>query len=316
MAYREQAIKLGARKSLVGILALPASSQDASATGAQGATSRAAGVAGVTDGPAVVILNAGIIHRTGPNRLHTTLARALASAGLPALRFDLAGIGDSESRAEALPPTEAALADIREVLDDLEAAGRTSRGVILAGLCSGAFQALLCAEADPRVVGIVLIDLYLPKTSGYYLRYYAQRAKNLESWFNVLRGRNPLWRALLGRLAPGGAQGEEQRLPVLQPDLGGRPLAETFEHAFVVALNRGVQVLAIFTGGLKKQHNYREQMLDAFPRAPFGTLLRLEYFADSDHTFTPEAVRARFIRLVREWVNSAAFMKPAGRSHE
>jgi hypothetical protein len=303
MAYREQAIRLGARKSLVGILALPAAPQDAGTAPAEV--------------PAVVILNAGIIHRTGPNRLHTTLARALASDGFPALRFDLAGIGDSESRAEALPPTEAALADIQEVLDDLEAAGRTGRGVILVGLCSGAFEALLCAEADPRVVGTVLIDLYLPKTAGFYLRHYAHRAKNLESWFNVLRGRNPLWRALKGRLAPGGTREEAaQNLPVLEPDLGGRPLAGTFEHAFVAALKRGVQVLAIFTGGLRKQHNYREQLLDAFPRVPFGTLLRLEYFADSDHTFTPEAVRARFIRLVREWVRSAAFVRPAGRSHE
>ena len=296
MSYREQAIKLGARKSLVGILALPAAAAAA---------------------PTVVILNAGIIHRAGPNRLHTTLARALASDGLPALRFDLAGIGDSENRAEALPPTDAALADIREVLDDLEASGRTSRGVILAGLCSGAFQALLHAEGDPRVVGIALIDLFLPKTKGFYLRHYAARARNLESWLNVLRGRNPLWRTLRERFAHAGTQEEEEQTPpVLKPDLGGRPLGETFEHAFVAALHRGVQVLAVFTGGLRKQHNYREQMLDAFPRVPFGDRLRLEYFGDSDHTFTPEAVRARFIQCVRDWAKSAAFPDPRARSHE
>ena len=46
--------------------------------------------------PWVVLLNAGIIHRIGPNRLYVQLARRLASRGHAVLRFDLAGIGDSE----------------------------------------------------------------------------------------------------------------------------------------------------------------------------------------------------------------------------
>ena len=44
----------------------------------------------------VVFLGAGILHRVGPNRMHVTLARALAAAGLPGLRFDFSGIGESD----------------------------------------------------------------------------------------------------------------------------------------------------------------------------------------------------------------------------
>ena len=43
--------------------------------------------------PAVVILNSGVIHRVGPNRIYVALARDLAALGFPVLRFDLSGIG-------------------------------------------------------------------------------------------------------------------------------------------------------------------------------------------------------------------------------
>ena len=41
---------------------------------------------GAGDRPAVIFLNAGVLHRVGPHRLHVTLARRLAARGLPALR--------------------------------------------------------------------------------------------------------------------------------------------------------------------------------------------------------------------------------------
>ena len=64
------------------------------------------GVVTEPSGPArstgVLLLGAGLLHRVGPARLHVELARALAAAGLPVLRFDYSGIGESEVRADAL----------------------------------------------------------------------------------------------------------------------------------------------------------------------------------------------------------------------
>lgn len=45
--------------------------------------------------PTVILLNAGLIHRIGPNRVYVRLARHLAGLGFQVLRFDLSGIGDS-----------------------------------------------------------------------------------------------------------------------------------------------------------------------------------------------------------------------------
>ena len=97
----EQAIMFGQNKSLVGI--------------ATQATAKSE-----TSPPAIVILNTGIIHRIGHNRMYVALSRTLAAAGYTVLRFDLSGIGDSESRPEGLTPLASSLADIREALDWLE----------------------------------------------------------------------------------------------------------------------------------------------------------------------------------------------------
>ena len=47
------------------------------------------------DRPAVIMTNAGTVHRIGPHRLYVDLARELAELGFTVLRMDLSGIGDS-----------------------------------------------------------------------------------------------------------------------------------------------------------------------------------------------------------------------------
>lgn len=53
--------------------------------------------------PAVILLNAGLVQRSGPFRVYAQLARALASCGFVVLRFDLSGRGDSASPVGASP---------------------------------------------------------------------------------------------------------------------------------------------------------------------------------------------------------------------
>jgi pimeloyl-ACP methyl ester carboxylesterase len=281
---REQTLLLGPRKSLVGIIS-PA------------APSKASG-----DAPMIVILNSGIIHRVGANRATVSLSRALAGAGFPVLRFDLSGLGDSDSRPDMKAPLESALADIREVLDSLESSRQIGR-FILAGLCSGADHSILYAGSDPRVVGLVLLDPSIPRTFRYYLKHYARHLVSLRTWINFVSGRH-LRRFLQNRqmaksgLAPGKAPG---------PNLNAPEVRNHLEQAYRSALNNGNQCLAIFTAGIEGQHNYREQLLDAFPGLSFGSQLRLAYYADCDHTFTAERHREQLVRQVVDWVQSTRF---------
>lgn len=285
----EQALLLGPRKSLVGVITHSSPPADE------------------TDRPMFVILNAGVIHRVGPNRMHVGLARALATLGYNVLRFDLSGIGDSDMRQDALAPLDASLADIREVLDSLEST-RGVRKFVLIGLCSGANHAILYVGSDRRVVGLVLLDPSIPRTSRFYLIYYGRRLIRLSSWLNLALGRHPMWKALKRRV--------EQRakgIDLEEPNLESREIRSLLERAYQSSVDKGVPMLAVFTAGLEIQHNYREQLLDAFPHVPFGALLRLEYFENSDHMFTSAASRERLFRLVVEWVEGAAFRaEPAG----
>jgi pimeloyl-ACP methyl ester carboxylesterase len=281
---REQVLLLGPRKSLLGILA------------------QSAPCAADTARPAIVILNAGIVHRVGPSRLHVALARRLAALGYAAVRFDLSGIGDSERRPDALTPLDAALADIREALDSLESSIQLRRAVLV-GLCSGADQAVVYAGSDPRVVGVVLVDPHIPRTRQYYLRYYGSRLLRLSSWLNVLLGRHPMW----GARREGGDAGDTRPNDNFIRELSSHEVRSFLERAYRRTLESGNQFLTVFTGGLEAQHCYREQLLDAFPQLRFGDRLRLEYFKNADHMFQSEAERGRLIEVIADWLGQTRF---------
>ncbi len=280
---REQAILLGPRKSLVGVI----SPAVASATD--------------PDAPMVVILNSGIIHRVGANRASVSLARELAVAGFPAIRFDLSGLGDSENRIDALPPLKAGMADIRDALDTIQSA-RQIRRFILMGLCSGADYSISYAGTDSRVVGVVLLDPSIPRTFRYYLQHYAARILKPAAWRNFVRGHALRYLERKGDAADG-IQSSKAAVKTLNT-----PEARVYlEGVYRNALQRGNQIMAIFTAGLEGQHNYRKQLLDVFPSLTFGKQLQLHYFADSDHTFTAESHRRQLIQEVVGWVRSTQF---------
>ena len=280
----EQVFVVGRRKSLIGV-----TTQQTSASNPGGL-------------PMVVILNAGIIHRVGPNRMSVKLARALAAAGLSTLRFDLSGIGDSEARSDALAPLQAALADIREVLDELEASRSIDRFVLL-GLCSGANHAALYGGSDPRVVGLVLLDPSVPRTRKFYVKHYGRRLLNIRAWFNLIRGRHPIWHSL--RIRGAGSGKFEQGN--WRPSLESREVRLFLEGEYAKSLRQRNQILAIFTAGQEARHNYREQILDAFPNLSFGPQLTLEYFKNADHEFTSEREQADLVRRVVDWMKAANF---------
>ncbi len=292
MIAREQAVIVGSRRSMVGILS-PA---------------RGDGAGG--EKPAVVILNAGIIHRVGPNRMHVELARALASLGYATLRFDLSGIGDSDKRNDGLSPLEASLADIREAVDWLQAA-RGHERLVLVGLCSGADHGLIYAGSDARVAGLVLLDPSIPRTTGHYLRYFGQRILQSGRWRDVGGALGKLVARLAGSRQPDPRPEDYQARPALD----SKEVRAYLSNAYRKALEQDIAFLTVFTGDRDHLYNYRNQMLDALKGLRFGNRLQLEYFAGCDHTFCSEAERGRLVKLVADWIEARKFVAaPAGQA--
>jgi pimeloyl-ACP methyl ester carboxylesterase len=277
-SFSEQALLLGNRNSLVGIIARPSSPPP-------------------DEMPALVILNTGIVHRVGHHRMYVSLSRKLAAAGHVVLRFDLSGIGDSEQRNDKLSTIDSSLADIKEALDFLAASGPASRFVLI-GLCSGADHAVLYAPTDPRVAGLVLMDPTIPPTPRYYVHYILQRLTSLRNWVSVTAGRSGLLSMLRSQLAHRfGAQRPASGLTLeslkFSPHLG---------RCYADSVANGIRILAAFTS-ISPRQTYRSQILDAFPQAAFKGSLKLEHFTDSDHLFSAPNDRARLDQLVLDWLS-------------
>jgi Serine aminopeptidase, S33 len=280
---REQPALLGKHNSMVGIVAEPFS-------------------AASPPGLAVLLLNAGIVHRVGPNRMNVLLARDLAAAGIVSLRFDMSGLGDSQGRKDAMTPIQSAMADIGEALDWLEA-NEKIRNAILFGLCSGADHAILYASGDRRVIGMVLLDPSLPRTSKYFL---CRTGGKISRFL-----RKPPARALsaLGNFIVQNVfsnrdlHGEEDNSG--EQELSDAEVHNLFVGPYTQCVAAGVQILAVLTG--QEPGKYRDQLLDAFPSVEFGERLTLEYLPDTDHTFRREIDRAWLTANLIKWINEKGF---------
>jgi pimeloyl-ACP methyl ester carboxylesterase len=258
------------------------------------------GEASVSELPAVIILNSGIVHRVGAGRLSTIWSRRLAGAGHCVLRFDLSGVGDSERRDDTLPPIEAAMADLRDAMDWLQST-RGIRRVILTGICTGADLSLLYAGTDPRVCGIMIIDPSTPPT----LRHYVLKCMTYKPWkrkydavLNVLKWQRKATQAFSMDVS------NYDSLPLNDPRVRAC-LADAYRSAFALS----VKILAIFTAGAD-WYTYRTQLFDAFPELDFDGNLQLEYFKRCDHIITHEVNRAHLFEVVDSWLARVEFKSP------
>ena len=114
-------------------------------------------------GPWIVFLTSGNESHVGPNRMWVDLARRWAGLGLPCLRLDLSGMGDSPPRPGRPGHVERAPEAFQDVQDAVEQLARGAAAppqvapVVLVGLCSGAYQALDSA-IDLRTQGAIAIN--------------------------------------------------------------------------------------------------------------------------------------------------------------
>jgi dienelactone hydrolase len=113
-----------------------------------------------------VLLNSGKLDHVGPGRLWVDLARRWAEAGLPVLRVDLSGLGDSVVR----PGQEPDVAYSRHALDDIsdiatEISPEGPSALVLMGLCSGAYHSVQSGIAA-GARGVLAINLVYPSTAA------------------------------------------------------------------------------------------------------------------------------------------------------
>jgi len=138
----------------------------------------------------ILIVVGGPQYRAGSHRQFVHLARDLAAAGVPTLRFDYRGMGDSDGAARTF---EDIGTDIRAAIDELQRCHTGIEQVILWGLCDAATAAAFYAAADARVAGLILVNPWVRTEQGIarsYLRnYYGRRLLDADFWKQLLTGR-------------------------------------------------------------------------------------------------------------------------------
>lgn len=139
-----------------------------------------------SSGLGVVLVVGGPQYRVGSHRQFVLLARLLAAKGVPVMRFDYRGMGDSEGDMRSFAALDD---DINAAITAFYQACPELRGVVLWGLCDAASAALFYAYQDLRVKGLALLNPWVFTERGaaktYLKYYYLQRLVNPELWRKV-----------------------------------------------------------------------------------------------------------------------------------
>ena len=279
VTMREEAFLFGKTHSLVGIITDPPT------------------LAAGGKPPAVILLNQGLIHRVGSNRLSVRLARRLAGMGFVVLRFDFSGVGDSIARADNLSRQTRWVQETQDAMDYL----REAKGIesfILGGVCSGGVASLKIACSDPRVVGALLIN---PQFFDDELTSYIE-ARRWRYWKTVLFKPRRWLRPITGR-----ANYRLLRLR-LQGWLVSRKRASSIANSMAQDLRslteRGVNVLLVYSSkdwGLTDFGMMSGAVID---EGMASGKLKVHFVEGADHTFTPVQSQEDLFELVTDWVHA------------
>ncbi|MDA9003957.1 hypothetical protein N9J26_00540 [bacterium] len=264
----EEAVRFGVDAHLVGILSKPAVLD--------------------SDKPCMILISAGLIHKTGPHRMHTLISRALVTQGFAVFRFDLNGVGDSRRSLSEFDVNERSLSDIVSAMDFLAEQG--IKTFILGGLCSGAEDSFQAAYRDSRVVGVFLLDPHGYKTWGYHYRDFWFKVRRKIKWW--------LWGDAFNKDQSTRQSEALDELVAFRETLPREGNLSILNNL----VQRKVRVHYIYTGGVVGYFNYQQQFYRMFPKLEPSQYIQVSYYPELDHTAIIEKDRNKLIDLLKEWL--------------
>ncbi|WP_372740498.1 hydrolase 1, exosortase A system-associated, partial [Neptunomonas sp.] len=138
----------------------------------------------------VLIVVGGPQYRVGSHRQFVHLSRALAEQGIPVMRFDYRGMGDSSGELQGFEHIQS---DIRCAIDAFINKQPAMQHVVIWGLCDAATAACFYAAHDKRVAGLVLLNPWVRSEEGeakaFLKHYYLQRLISKQFWQKVVTGK-------------------------------------------------------------------------------------------------------------------------------
>ena len=255
--------------------------------------------------PGLLLLNAGIIHHIGANRLNVKIARDFARNGYPVLRFDLSGLGDSRPARSSEGFELQNVRDIRAALDCLAREAGCPHAIAI-GLCSGADNIYATAIVDDRLRGLGLLDPFVYPNRVARVRYWLRRSSEPVRWINFARRKTLKLFGALGLRHADAQNG--RRLPANDYVRAHPPLDEYAANLARLA-GIGVQILMVYTASCERSLNAPEQVFATFRPYGLDRGLSVRVMSHADHVFTEIATQRELIAGLLTW---AARVTPAG----
>lgn len=286
---KEEAIVFGDKDHLIGIYTHPAIT--------------------AKKGPVFIQLNAGMLHRVGPNRLSVKIARMLSESGFPSFRFDFSGIGDSEFANPAVSFEENALYEITCAMDYVNSTYGITE-FVLGGLCSGAEMGLLAALHDERIVGFCgLNGLYRnpsdpqagPPASKIVFRYYKKNLFNVKKYIKFIRTKAGQARRInfghVQRKMHPPREKNDQPQGIIRNIPGGNLFWGTL-------VARKVAVLLLYAEGSTAWDAYHYMKRKRTGAAKYTREIEVHTFSNVDHNFTPVDSQNEVVQVICKWMRA------------
>lgn len=222
-------------------------------------------------------------YRVGSHRQFTLLSRLLAARGIPVMRFDRRGMGDSEGEPR---PFDAIDEDIRAAMKEYFIQVPEMKEIVILGLGDSALAALLYAPGDERVRALVLLNP-LPAP--------AEGAAGLGHPYLARLGELAFWRRLAaGKFAPDGDAAHRAHARQLAGERRAT-LARRIGASLAAFDGRLLLVLGEDDG---PAHRFARQLV----RRQAG--FRCIEVAHADHAFASSASREEVATTSANWIMS------------
>jgi uncharacterized protein len=261
----------------------------------------------------MLLIVGGPQYRVGSHRQFVLLARELASSGIPTLRFDVRGMGDSTGSPRHFGQIDD---DLRAAIDCFFKYYPTMQRIVLWGLCDGASAALFYGYQDSRVCSLIILNPWVFTEKGaaktYLKHYYLQRLLNRDFWikllsfkFNYIESAQSLCLQLKRLISA------RQVTPTSQTDASGTKINENlllpirmrecfnrFKHPILIILSGRDLTAEEFKETVASDPLWQE-LLNT------NSVCRRE-IPEADHTFSTAKWRDQVTYWTKEWISDLA----------
>ena len=249
--------------------------------------------------PVFVFLNAGLLHRAGPHRLHVRLARRLAAHGIHSLRVDLGGLGDSLAPQGVTYP-ESVTVDFADILELISTeTGLTS--TVLVGLCSGADNAIRLTADNPAVSGLVLMDPVCAKDEAFESRKGKFASQALKTKATTPSRYVPALKRRIDALTQPASGDDDEKLTSDSLDLRDIPDAGETRRAFEQVRDRDGRILSVFTSYALRYYNEHGQMERVLGVDRYDDFVTELFWPQMRHTYPLETHRLQLMDAIEKW---------------